>query len=101
MSQAFAPSMVKQEEGGSIVNICSIYGCAGPDQRLYDKQNSKKPVHYSVTKAGIHGFTKYLAAYYAESKLRVNTLTPGGVFNGHSEVFEKDYSQRAIMGRMA
>jgi 2-deoxy-D-gluconate 3-dehydrogenase len=59
--------MVRQG-GGRVVNICSTYGLVGPDQRIYrvaGKPAQFKPVYYSVTKAGILGFTRYLAAYYA------------------------------------
>ncbi len=89
---------------GVIINISSIYGIAGPDQRLYERPDGSrqyKPVYYSVTKAGVLGFTRYLAAYYAGKNIRVNALTPGGVFNGHDETFTEQYSSRAILGRMA
>ncbi len=103
MSQAAATQMRKQESG-VIINICSIYGLTGPDQRLYEKEGqppSFKPVFYSVTKAGIVGLTKYLATYFAGTNIRVNTLTPGGVYNGHDEEFSSKYGQRAVLGRMA
>ncbi len=90
---------------GVIINLSSIYGLAGPDQRLYQRKDSQapqyKPVYYSVTKAGILGLTRYLAAYYAGKNIRVNALTPGGVFNGHNESFVQAYSARAVLGRMA
>jgi 2-deoxy-D-gluconate 3-dehydrogenase len=93
-----------QNGGGVIINLSSIYGLVGPDQRLYhqDRENPRyKPVDYSVTKAGVLGFTRYLAAYYARKGIRVNALTPGGVFNEHDEEFVQRYSSRAILGRMA
>lgn len=103
VSQAAARQMVKQGKG-SIINICSTYGLGGPDQRIYEKPGQPKvykPVYYTVTKAGILGFTKYLATYYAGSEIRVNALTPGGVFNNHDEEFVRNYSARTVIGRMA
>jgi NAD(P)-dependent dehydrogenase (short-subunit alcohol dehydrogenase family) len=103
VSQAVARLMVRQNSG-SIINLCSTYGLVGPDQRVYEgtgTQKTFKPVFYSVTKAGILGFTRYLAAYYARTGIRVNALSPGGVENGHEEQFVKNYSSRAILGRMA
>jgi 2-deoxy-D-gluconate 3-dehydrogenase len=101
--QAGAQPMLKQG-GGVIVNLSSIYGLAGPDQRLYQQPGRSprfKPVYYSVTKAGILGLTRYLATYYAGQNIRVNALTPGGVFNGHDEAFVQAYAARAVLGRMA
>ena len=90
--------------GGSIINLCSIYGLVGPDQRIYERPDQPpryKPVYYSVTKAGVLGLTRYLATYYAGQNLRVNALTPGGVFNDHDDAFVQAYSARAVLGRMA
>ncbi len=104
--QAAIKPMLSQG-GGVIVNIASMYGLVGPDQRLYQRQGQSfadqpfKPVYYTVTKAGILGMTRYLAAYYAGKNIRVNALTPGGVFNGHDDDFLKAYSTRSILGRMA
>ncbi|MBL8080095.1 MAG: SDR family oxidoreductase [Anaerolineales bacterium] len=104
VTQACAKQMVAQGKKGSIINICSTYGLNGPDQRIYIKDGKRvayKPVYYTTTKAGVMGFTKYLAAYYAETEIRVNALTPGGVFNNHEEYFVKNYSAKTILGRMA
>ena len=104
MTQACVRPMIEQGKKGSIINICSTYGLNGPDQRIYVKEGTRvafKPVYYTVTKAGVMGFTKYLAAYYAETEIRVNALTPGGVFNNHEEYFVKSYSAKTILGRMA
>jgi 2-deoxy-D-gluconate 3-dehydrogenase len=102
-SQAAVKPMLAQGQG-VIINICSTYGLNGPDQPIYirpDGTRSYKPVYYSVTKAGVLGFTRYLAAYYAGKNIRVNALTPGGVYNQHDEVFVKAYSAKTILGRMA
>jgi 2-deoxy-D-gluconate 3-dehydrogenase len=104
VTQACVRPMIEQGKKGSIINICSTYGLNGPDQRIYIKGGERvafKPVYYTVTKAGVMGFTKYLAAYYAETEIRVNALTPGGVFNNHEDYFVKNYSAKTILGRMA
>ena len=102
--QAVVKPMLEQGKKGSIINICSTYGLVAPDQRIYQKngkQTAFKPVYYSVTKAGVLGLTRYLAAYYAGTDIRVNALTPGGVYNQHDDEFLKAYSARTVMGRMA
>jgi NAD(P)-dependent dehydrogenase (short-subunit alcohol dehydrogenase family) len=104
MTQACVKPMIERGKKGSIINICSTYGLNGPDQRIYVKEGKRvafKPIYYTVTKAGVMGFTKYLAAYYAETEIRVNALTPGGVFNNHEDYFVKNYSAKTILGRMA
>ena len=104
MTQACVKPMIERGARGSIINICSTYGLNGPDQRIYVKDGKRvafKPVYYTVTKAGVLGFTRYLAAYYAGTEIRVNALTPGGVFNDHEEYFVQNYSARTILGRMA
>lgn len=102
-AQAASQPMLAQGSG-VIINVSSIYGLVGPDQRLYQREGQPpeyKPVSYSVTKAGLLGLTKYLAAYYAGNDIRVNALTPGGVFNDHDDEFVKAYAARTVLGRMA
>lgn len=101
--QAAVRPMLDQGQG-VIVNLSSIYGVVAPDQRLYQRAGEPaqyKPAYYSVTKAGVLGLTRYLAAYYAGKNIRANALTPGGVYNDHDEAFVEAYSARAILGRMA
>lgn len=101
--QAAARPM-REHGRGSIINICSTYGLVGPDQRIYHRSGEParyKPVYYSVTKAGVLGLTRYLATYFAGTNIRVNALTPGGVFNDHDDEFVRQYSSRTVLGRMA
>ncbi|MFN2304919.1 MAG: SDR family NAD(P)-dependent oxidoreductase, partial [Anaerolineales bacterium] len=101
--QACAKQMLKQDDG-VIINICSTYGLVGPDQRLYERPEGPrqyKPVYYTVSKAGVLGLTRYLATYYARKPIRVNALTPGGIFNQHDEAFVKAYAAHTVLGRMA
>ena len=91
-------------KNGVIINICSIYGLVGPDQRLYQSEGQAiqyKPAYYSVTKAGILGLTRYLATYLSGQNIRVNALTPAGVYNNHDQVFVENFSARSVLGRMA
>jgi 2-deoxy-D-gluconate 3-dehydrogenase len=101
-AQAVATPM-REAGRGVIINISSTYGLVGPDQRIYHREGETpqyKPVTYSVSKAAVLGLTKYLATYFAGTGIRVNTLTPGGVFAGHDEVFERRYSEKTVLGRM-
>ncbi len=101
-TQAVAPVM-RQQNAGVIVNVASIYGIVGPDQRLYERDDGTrgyKPPAYSATKAALDGFTRYLAAYFAGTNIRANTLTFGGVFKNHDDQFLKRYAARVPMGRM-
>jgi NAD(P)-dependent dehydrogenase (short-subunit alcohol dehydrogenase family) len=89
---------------GVIINISSTYGMVGPDQRLYQREGQPaqyKPITYTVAKAAVLGLTRYLATYFANSGIRVNTLTPGGVFAGHDDEFVQRYSAKTVLGRMA
>jgi NAD(P)-dependent dehydrogenase (short-subunit alcohol dehydrogenase family) len=91
---------------GSIIQTASIYGVVGPDQRIYEgSEYLGRPINtppvYSASKAGLIGLTRYFAAYWGHRGVRVNTLTPGGVSSGQNEVFDRRYSARVPLARMA
>ena len=92
---------IKQSGGGSLVTISSIYGLVGPDHRIYDDQPFKSFPGYSASKAGVLGLTRWLATWWAKDAVRVNCITPGGVFNDHDPDFAAAYADRTPMGRMA
>jgi NAD(P)-dependent dehydrogenase (short-subunit alcohol dehydrogenase family) len=93
--------------GGVILNIASDLGLIAPDQRIYQleglsaDQQPVKPITYSVVKHGIIGLTKYLATYWAEKNVRVNALSPGGVFTNQPEEFLEKLTKLIPWGRMA
>jgi len=102
LSQEFGNIMSKQKKG-VIVNISSIYGVVGNDQRIYGKGGINAPPSYAVSKAGIINLTRYLAAYWHKKNIRVNTLTLGGVKDESYQTkrFIKNYSEKTMLGRMA
>jgi len=102
LCQEIGKIMVKQKSG-VIVNISSIYGMRGADQRIYGKSKLDSPVSYAVTKGALLNLTRYLAAYWHRKNIRVNTLTIGGVqVNSYMDKdFIKKYSEKTILGRMA
>jgi NAD(P)-dependent dehydrogenase (short-subunit alcohol dehydrogenase family) len=93
--------VLKAGGGGSLINIASIYGVVAPDHRLYEGQSFSSFPAYSATKAGIIGLTRWLATWWAKDNIRVNCVSPGGVYNGHNQEFVDAYSNRTPMGRMA
>ena len=106
VAQAVGKHMVESGRGGSIIQTASIYGCVGPDQRIYEGSHYmgieiNTPAVYSASKAGVIGLTKYLATLWGAKGVRVNTLTPGGVQSGQNETFISKYSSRVPLGRMA
>jgi NAD(P)-dependent dehydrogenase (short-subunit alcohol dehydrogenase family) len=100
-------SLMAEKKSGVILNIASDLGVIAPDQRLYrkegilDNEQPVKSVSYSVVKHGLIGLTKYLSTYWADRNIRVNALSPGGVYTNQSEEFVKRLTNLIPMGRMA
>jgi NAD(P)-dependent dehydrogenase (short-subunit alcohol dehydrogenase family) len=105
-SQVFGTEMARRG-GGAIVNVASDLAVIAPDQRLYrqeglpDDKQPVKPVTYSIVKTGLLGLTRYLATYWAEAGVRVNAISPGGVYTGQPDEFVARLTQLIPMGRMA
>lgn len=113
--QTFIPIM-KEQKHGSIINISSLYGLVGNDQRIYEGSNLHeiyvkdspdiKRIYshgvYNAAKGGLNNFTRYLAAYYGEYNIRVNTISPGGIYQkNENDTFLKKYSDKVPLGRKA
>jgi len=96
----FGEAMMERKSG-SIVNVASIYGMVGPDFSLYEGTPVHNSVSYAYAKGGMINLTRYLASFLAPYGIRVNTLSPGGVFAGQPERFIENYNKRVPMGRLA
>ena len=105
-SQILGTEMATQGRG-VIVNVASDLALIGPDQRLYrqpgvpEDQQPTKPVTYSVVKSGLLGLTRYLATYWAQSGVRANSISPGGVYDGQDDAFVGRLTDLIPLGRMA
>jgi len=103
----FFGAKMSANKSGVILNISSDLSVIAPDQRLYKvsgvEENSQpvKPITYSVIKSGLVGMTKYLAIYWSENGVRVNALSPGGVYEDQSDEFVNKISNLIPLGRMA
>ncbi|MFH1683612.1 MAG: SDR family oxidoreductase [Candidatus Margulisiibacteriota bacterium] len=85
---------------GCIVNIGSVYGVVAGDMSIYREGERRTPEIYGATKAAVIHLTKYFAAYMAPYNVRVNCISPGGIFNDHKKEFVDRYSAKVPMKRM-
>lgn len=97
----YTTPLMNKYNGGVIVNIGSDLSIIAPDQRIYKHLNFQKPIFYSINKHGIVGMTKYLAVTLAKKNIRVNCLSPGGVFDNQDSQFIKNLKKLIPLNRMA
>lgn len=86
--------------GGSIINIASIYGIVGNDFTIYEGTTIKAPAPYPAIKGGLINFSRYLASRYGKDNIRVNVVSPGGIFDHQPKLFVKAYEHKVPMKRM-
>jgi len=94
-------SQMLEQRSGSIINIASLYGVVSPSHRIYPGTGVHQPVAYSVSKGGVIALSRYLATMWADQGVRVNCITPGGIFNQQSDTFTSRYANLSPIGRMA
>ena len=94
-SQQFA-EFFKEQGHGNIINISSIYGVVAPKFEIYENTKMSIPVEYAAIKAGLIHLTKYMAKYFKGLNIRVNTLSPGGIFDDQPEAFLRSYELKCL-----
>lgn len=98
ITQKIMPELLKTK--GAIVNMASIYGVLGNDISIYENTSINTSAPYSAIKGGIINFTRYLASYYGRQGVRINCVSPGGIFDNQHETFVSNYEKKVPMGRM-
>ena len=92
--------MKKNKTEGSIIQLASIYGFLGQDNSLYKNTEINESLVYPVIKGGIINSVRSMAAYYGQYKIRVNSISPGGIYDNHSKLFLKKYILKTPLKRM-
>lgn len=90
-----------EKGSGSIINMPSTYSVVAPNQNLYAGTSLGCPAAYSASKGGVMALSQYLATYWADKGVRVNQITPHGVWNNHEEKFEENFSKFSPLKRMS
>ena len=92
--------IMKKQGSGSLINFGSIYGTNGPNFNIYEGTKMTSAFAYSAIKGGIINLSRYLASYFGQYGVRVNTICPGGIFDNQDETFVKNYSKQTPLKRM-
>jgi NAD(P)-dependent dehydrogenase (short-subunit alcohol dehydrogenase family) len=93
-------NQMQKQNYGSLINMSSIYGLLGPDFTVYDGTEMTMPAAYSAIKGGLNNLTRYLASYYGKNQIRINTVSPGGIFDNQPESFVNQYNKKVPLKRM-
>ncbi len=96
--QKIIPELLKTQ--GAIVNMASIYGVVGNDLTIYENTNISTAAPYSAIKGGVINLTRYLASYFGKQGIRINCVSPGGIFDSQNPTFVANYEKKVPMGRM-
>jgi NAD(P)-dependent dehydrogenase (short-subunit alcohol dehydrogenase family) len=96
--QKIIPELLKSK--GTVVNIASIYGVVGNDFTVYENTNIITAAAYSAIKGGIINFSRYLASYFGRKGIRVNCVSPGGIFDNQDKIFVENYEKKVPLARM-
>lgn len=92
--------IMKEQGAGSVVNMSSVYGVVGPDFTVYNGTSMTMPAAYSAIKGGMVNFSRYLAAYYGPYGVRINCVSPGGIFDNQNPLFVSQYENKVPLRRM-
>lgn len=95
-----ALNQMKLQQFGSLINLASIYGINGPDFSIYENTTIKNPSAYAAIKGGLITLTRYLAAYYGPFNVRVNCISPGGIFDHQPASFVNNYEKKTPLRRL-
>ncbi len=93
-------SLMKEKNYGSIVNITSIYGIVGNDFTIYEGTDINPPAAYAAIKGGLINFSRYLASFYGKDNIRVNCVSPGGIFGNQPKQFVTNYEKKVPLKRL-
>jgi NAD(P)-dependent dehydrogenase (short-subunit alcohol dehydrogenase family) len=92
--------IMRLQKSGSVINVASIYGIVGNDMSLYEGTSVKPVAAYSAIKGGVINLTRHLASLYGQYGVRVNSISPGGIFNDQSQIFVDAYENKVPLKRM-
>lgn len=96
----FVLEQMRKQGNGSLINMGSIYGILGPDFTIYEGTPMTNSATYSAIKGGLINFTRYCAAFYGKYNIRVNSISPGGIFDNQNDIFVKNYCHKTPLKRM-
>ena len=93
-------TIMKDQGFGSIINVASIYGVLAPDFSIYEGTEMTMPAAYSAIKGGVISYSSYLASYFGKFGIRVNCVSPGGIYNNQAQDFVNNYTKKVPLNRM-